>query len=87
MQLRELLLEYRDIFSIAEGDLGRTTVTTHKIDTSEACLIRQPLRRAVKQNGLQMANIFLVLLMFLATALMLEYYSWNNQDATSVARV
>lgn len=36
VQLRESLLENRDIFLIAERELGRTTVTMNKIDTVDA---------------------------------------------------
>src|ERR1043165_8517002 len=32
-QLRELLTEFSDVFSVREGDLGRTNVATHRIDT------------------------------------------------------
>ena len=44
-QLRELLTEFSDVFSVREGDLGRTNVTTHRIDTGDAGPVRQPLRR------------------------------------------
>src|SRR5688572_25604686 len=44
-QLRELLTEFSDVFSVGEGDLGRTNVTTHRIDTGDAGPVRQPLRR------------------------------------------
>ena len=44
-QLEKLLLEYQDVFSVSEGDLGRTSVSTHKIDTGDARPVRQPLRR------------------------------------------
>src|SRR6218665_1699199 len=44
-QLRDLLEEYRDVLSVSELDLGRTTVTMHKIDTGDAPPVRQPLRR------------------------------------------
>lgn len=44
-QLGELLLEYLDVLSMAEGGLGRTAITTHKIHTGDARPVRQPLRR------------------------------------------
>src|SRR5678816_3457295 len=44
-QLRGLLTEFSDVFSVREGDLGRTNVTTHRIDTGNAGPVRQPLRR------------------------------------------
>jgi transposase InsO family protein/predicted aspartyl protease len=44
-RLSDLLEEYRDVFSVSEGDIGRTSITTHKIDTGEARPVRQPLRR------------------------------------------
>jgi len=43
--LRELLTKFEDVFSATEGDLGRTNITEHKIDTGTARPIRQPLRR------------------------------------------
>lgn len=45
VQLRKLLIEFRDIFSIVEGDLGTTNVMTHKIDTGNPRPVLQPLGR------------------------------------------
>src|ERR1043165_5711082 len=44
-QLRKLLTEFSDVFSVREDDLGRTNVATHRIDTGDAGPVRQPLRR------------------------------------------
>src|SRR5258708_856530 len=40
-----LIVEYKDVFSRHEYDLGRTDLITHTIDTGTARPIRQPLRR------------------------------------------
>src|SRR6218665_4020700 len=45
VRLRELLLEYRSIFSTADDDLGSTPISEHRIDTGDARPVRQPLRR------------------------------------------
>ena len=44
-KLEGLLREYRDVFSTSEGDLGRTSICAHRIDTGDAAPVRQPLRR------------------------------------------
>ena len=44
-QLRNLLLEFQDIFSRGLHDLGRTGVTKHKINTGDASPVRQHPRR------------------------------------------
>ena len=44
-RLRGLLLEYGDILSTSERDIGRTTVCEHRIDTGASHPVRQPLRR------------------------------------------
>jgi len=44
-KLERLLEEYRDVFSTSEGDLGRTSLCAHRIDTGDAAPVRQPLRR------------------------------------------
>jgi hypothetical protein len=38
--LRRLLVEYKDVFSVSEGDLGKTMVCEHKIDTGDARPVR-----------------------------------------------
>jgi transposase InsO family protein len=43
--LRELLVNYQDVFSVSELDLGLTNVVKHRIDTGEAPPFRQQLRR------------------------------------------
>src|SRR5678815_3347756 len=43
--LRRLLVEYKDVFSASEGDLRKTMVCEHKIDTGDARPVRQPFRR------------------------------------------
>ena len=44
-RLRLLLLKHVDAISLNEGDLGRTDVVKHQINTGTALPIRQPLRR------------------------------------------
>ncbi|XP_043196382.1 uncharacterized protein LOC122367402 [Amphibalanus amphitrite] len=44
-RLRSLVSEYRDIFSQHPGDIGRTHLVQHRIDTGDATPIRQPARR------------------------------------------
>jgi hypothetical protein len=44
-RLQKLLEEYSDVFSKGERDLGRTDVSKHRIDTGDAALVRQSLRR------------------------------------------
>src|SRR5688572_29418097 len=44
-RLSGLLVEYSDVFSVTDRDLGRTSVCTHKIETGDARPVRQPLRR------------------------------------------
>jgi len=46
-KVRDLLVQYKAILSTDEFDIGRTHLVEHKIDTGEARLIRQPLRRQV----------------------------------------
>ena len=43
--VRKLLLEFRDVFSQNEYDIGETSLGEHAIDTGDAKPIRQPLRR------------------------------------------
>ena len=43
--LRGLLMQYQDVFSKSEYDLGRTSVVTHRIETEGARPVRQQLRR------------------------------------------
>ena len=43
--LRSHLMQYRDVFSESEYDLGRTSVVTHRIETEGARPVRQQLRR------------------------------------------
>jgi len=40
-----LLQTYQDVFSKSEYDLGRTTLTEHRIDTGDARPIKQGLRK------------------------------------------
>ena len=44
-RLSALLIEYGDVFSVTDRDLGKTSVCTHKIETGDARPVRQPLRR------------------------------------------
>ena len=44
-KLRELLCEYRDVFSVSDLDLGTAAVVQHRIDTGNNHPVRQPLRR------------------------------------------
>jgi len=43
--LRDLLMEFSDVISLGEYDLGRTTKIRHSIDTGDTRPIRQALRR------------------------------------------
>ena len=45
IELRELLLNNRHVFSESENDLGHTDVVVHHIDTDSARPVRQQLRR------------------------------------------
>jgi hypothetical protein len=45
-----LLVQYQDVFSSGEFDLGRTTWVKHEIDTGGAAPIRQPMRRSSPQQ-------------------------------------
>lgn len=44
-RLAALLKEYSDIFSQGPGDLGRTSMIQHNVDTGESVPIRQGVRR------------------------------------------
>jgi len=44
-ELSDLLVEYKDIFSQGEYDLGYTHLAEHRIDTGDHHAVRQPLRR------------------------------------------
>lgn len=44
-QIAKLLMDYQDVFSKGDGDLGRTDIIKHKIDTGAAAPIRQRARR------------------------------------------
>src|SRR5688572_2751311 len=44
-RLQKLLTEFKDIFSANDRDLGRTSISTHRIETGDARYVRQPLRR------------------------------------------
>ena len=50
VRVRRLLVEYQDVFSSGEFDIGRTTRVKHSIDTGGAAPIRQPLRRSSPQQ-------------------------------------
>ena len=51
--LRALLKEHSDVISVGDGDLRRTSVLRHKIDTEDAAPIHQPARRLpFHQRGL-----------------------------------
>ena len=43
-QLKDLLVEFQDVFSKNDSDLGRTGLTKHKIDVGNSSPIRQPTR-------------------------------------------
>ena len=43
--LHSLLCEFGEVISQGDGDLGRTDVVKHRIDTGNAAPIRQPIRR------------------------------------------
>jgi hypothetical protein len=45
LKFKELLLRHRDVFSLNEDDIGRTTLVKHSIDTGNAPPIRQAPRR------------------------------------------
>ena len=44
-QVREVLVQNRNIISTSEYDIGRTDLVEHRIDTGDNRPIRQPLRR------------------------------------------
>lgn len=44
-RLKKLLVEFKDIFSQNEDDLGRCSILQHKINTGDAVPVKQPLRR------------------------------------------
>ena len=44
-QVRGLLLEYSDVFSSSDSDLGRTSLAEHHIDTGDHRPVKLPLRR------------------------------------------
>ncbi len=46
-QLRSLLSEHSDVFAQDDGDLGRTSVVTHVVNTGDQPPIRQPPRRSL----------------------------------------
>ena len=45
VQLQELLLEFSDVISTGPGDLGRTNLAQHRINTGDAKPIKQSVRR------------------------------------------
>ena len=45
MQLQNLLLEFSEVISTGGGDLGRTSLTQHRINTGLLQPIKQPIRR------------------------------------------
>jgi len=55
----ELLHTYQDVFSKNEYDLGRTSLTKHRIDTGDARPIKQGLRRQ-PQTSLLLIDTFTV---------------------------
>ena len=44
-QLRELIVEYADVFALDQHELGTTDLVTHVIDTGDSSPIKQPPRR------------------------------------------
>ncbi|KAK3728413.1 hypothetical protein QZH41_020432 [Actinostola sp. cb2023] len=44
-KLSALLIEYADIFACSSGDLGRTNLVEHRINTGDTIPIKQPARR------------------------------------------
>ncbi len=44
-QLRDLILEFADVFALDPHELGTTDLVTHVIDTSDCSPIKQPPRR------------------------------------------
>ena len=49
-RVTNLLIDYQDVFSKGEYDIGRTNFVKHSIDTENARPIRQPLRRSSPQQ-------------------------------------
>ena len=45
-QVEEMLIEFQDVFSKGDHDIGRTDLVKHKINTENVAPIRQPPRRA-----------------------------------------
>ena len=53
-RLRSLLIEFKDVFSSSDSDLGRTSIIKHKIDTGD----HPPIRlRAYRTSPIQRQNI------------------------------
>src|SRR5688572_8001937 len=44
-RLQEIVEEYKDVFSMGDGDLGHTSISRHRIETEGATPVREPLRR------------------------------------------
>lgn len=45
-QVKKMLIDYQDVFSKGDDDIGRTNAVKHNIKTGNAALLRQPPRRA-----------------------------------------
>ena len=53
LRVAKLLIEYLDVFSAGDHDLGRTGLTRHRIDTSSAAPNRErPRRNAASRSRL-----------------------------------
>ncbi len=49
-QLHSLLEEFKDIFAVRPGDIGRTSIVRHKIDTGNSAPVKLPPRRLPLQQ-------------------------------------
>ena len=56
-QLKVLLTEYRDVFALADDELGCTSVVQHSIDTGDHAPIKQYPRRTLFVQRAQIAKL------------------------------
>ncbi len=57
MQLHSLLEEFKDIFAVRPGDIGRTSIVRHKIDTGNSAPVKLPPRRLPLQQHEEVSQL------------------------------